>query len=112
MTSSAQTDKSSTGVVLFSTRDRTGTVYPLTGIGVSDNVVQTITDSPPNIQKYGVGNLQLYQIYGEPTWVATFVRDNEFGQIFQAVGIVDAKHLSGSNVIVAPTKSQALAQYA
>jgi hypothetical protein len=112
MTSSAQTDKSSTGVVLFSTRDLTGTIYPLTGIGVSDNVVQTITSNPQNIRDYGVGSLQLYQIYGEPTWIATFVRDNEFGQSFQAVGIVDAKRLTPANVIMAPTKSEALAQYA
>jgi hypothetical protein len=112
MTSSAQTDKSSTGVVLFSSRDRTGTIYPLTGIGVSDDVVKTITSNPQNIRDYGVGSLQLYQIYGEPTWVATFVRDTDLGQTFQAVGIVDAKRLTPANVIMAPTKSEALAQYA
>jgi len=112
MTSSAQTDKSSTGVALFSTRDLTGTIYPLTGIGVSDNVVQTMTSNPQNIRDYGVGSLQLYQIYDEPTWIATFVRDNEFGQTFQAVGIVDAKRMAPANVIMAPTKSEALAQYA
>jgi hypothetical protein len=112
MTSSARTDQSSTGVVLFSTRDRTGTIYPLTGVGVSDNVVQTMTSNPQNIRDYGVGSLQLYQIYGEPTWISTFVRDNEFGQTFQAVGIVDAKRLTPANVIMAPTKSEALAQYA
>jgi hypothetical protein len=112
MTSSARTDQSSTGVVLFSTRDRTGTIYPLTGVGVSDNVVQTMTSNPQNIRDYGVGSLQLYQIYGEPTWVSTFVRDNEFGQTFQAVGIVDAKRLTPANVIMASTKSEALAQYA
>jgi hypothetical protein len=112
MTSSAQTDKSSTGVVLFSPRDLTGTLYPLTGIGVSDNVVQTMTSNPQNIRDYGVGTLQLYQIYGEPTWIATFVRDIDSGQTFQAVGIVDAKHLTPANVIMASTKSEALAQYA
>jgi hypothetical protein len=112
MTSSAQTDKSSTGVVLFSSRDRTGTIYPLTGIGVSDDVVKTITSNPQNIRDYGVGSLQLYQIYGEPTWIATFVRDTDLGQTFQAVGIVDAKRLTPANVIMAPTKSEALAQYA
>jgi hypothetical protein len=112
MTSNAQTDRSSTGVVLFSTRDQTGVLYPLTGIGVSDDVVKTITSSPKNIRDYGVGSLQLYQIYGEPTWVATFVRDTDIGQTFQAVGIVDAKRLTGGNVIMASTKSDALAQYA
>src|SRR5262249_5159474 len=73
---------------------------------------KTITSNPQNIRDYGVGSLQLYQIYGEPTWVATFVRDTDLGQTFQAVGIVDAKRLTPANVIMAPTKSEALAQYA
>jgi hypothetical protein len=59
-----------------------------------------------------VGAVQLYQIYNEPTWVATFVQKNDFGGSFQAVGIVDARHLNGANVIMASTKSEALAQYA
>jgi hypothetical protein len=112
MSSSAATDASSTGVVLFDTRDNSGRFYPLTGIGVSNNVTQTLTDNPYNLQKYGIGSLQLYQIYGEPTWVATFVRDNDYGQNFQAVGMVDARHLTGANVIMAQTKTDALAQYA
>ena len=112
MSSNAQTDRSSTGVVLFSTRENAGMLYPLTGIGVSDDVVKTISSNPSNIRNYGVGSLQLYQIYGEPTWVATFVRDSDIGQIFQGVGIVDARHLTGNNVIMAPTKTEALSQYA
>ncbi|MBF6592119.1 MAG: hypothetical protein IVW57_16540, partial [Ktedonobacterales bacterium] len=112
MTSSAASDQSSTGVVLFDTRDMTGRFYPLTGLGVSDNVSNTLTSNPLNIQKYGVGNLQLYQIYGEPTWVATFVQNVDAGQIFEAVGMVSARHLSGANVIMASNKTRALAQYA
>jgi hypothetical protein len=112
MTSNAGTDQSSTGVVLFDTRDNSGRFYPISGIGVSNNVAQTLTDSPQNIQKYGVGSLQLYQLFGEPTWVATFVKDNDYGQNFEAIGIVDARHLTGANVIMAPNKTQALAQYA
>jgi hypothetical protein len=112
MTSSASTDASSTGVVLFDTRDNSGRFYPLTGIGVSDNVAQALTSNPSNIRDYGVGSLQLYQIYGEPTWVATFVKDNDYGQSFQAVGMVDARHLNGSDVIMAQSKTDALAQYA
>ena len=111
MTSSAATDNSSTGVVLYDTRDRAGRFYPLTGLGVTDNVQMTFQGNPKNIRVYKVGNVQLYQIYGEPTWVATFVQDNTFGQSFQAVGIVDARHLSGANVIMEPTKTQALAAY-
>jgi hypothetical protein len=112
MTSSSSGDRSSTGVVLFDTRDMTGHFYPLTGLGVSDTVANTLTSNPANIQHYGVGSLQLYQIYGEPTWVATFTHNVDGGEIFEAVGIVDARHLSGANVIMAPSKAQAMAQYA
>lgn len=112
MTSSAVSDNSSTGVVLFDTRDMTGRFYPLTGIGVTTNVTSILKSNPYNIRNYDVGNVQLYQIYNEPTWVATFVQTNAYGASYQAVGIVDAKHLQGSNVIMAANKSDALAAYA
>ena len=112
MTSSAASDNSSTGVVLFDTRDMTGRFYPLTGLGVTDNVTSAFKSNPANIRNYDVGNVELYQIYGEPTWVATFTQANSYGASFQAVGIVDAKHLNGANVIMASSKASALAGYA
>ncbi|HEX9039068.1 MAG TPA: hypothetical protein VF808_18950 [Ktedonobacterales bacterium] len=112
MTSSAASDNSSTGVVLFDTRDMTGRFYPLTGLGVTDNVTTAFKSNPHNIRDYDVGNIELYEIYGEPTWVATFTQSNAYGASFQAVGIVDARHLNGANVIMASTKSDALAGYA
>lgn len=112
MTSSAGSDNSSTGIVLYDTRATTGTFYPLTGIGVTDNVTNAFQSNPANIRNYTVGNVQLYQIYNEPTWIATFVQTNPYGASFQAIGIVDAKHLQGVNVIMAQNKSQALAEYA
>lgn len=112
MTSSAASDNSSTGVMLFDTRDMTGRFYPLTGIGVTNNVISVFKSNPNNIRNYEVGTVQLYQIYNEPTWVATFVQTNPYGASYQAMGIVDARHLLGSNVIMAPNKSDALAAYA
>ena len=112
MTSNNGSDNSSTGVMLFDTKDMTGRFYPLSGLGATNNVESTFTSNPNNIRNYDVGAVQLYQIYNEPTWVATFVQKNDFGGSFQAVGIVDARHLSGANVIMASTKSEALAQYA
>lgn len=111
MTSSSGTDQSSTGVVLFDTRDMRAAFYPISGLGVDTNVTQTIAGNPQNLRGYDIGSLALYSIYGEPTWVATFVRSADTGEIFQAVGMVDARHLSGANVIMASTKSDALAQY-
>lgn len=112
MTSNNGKDNSSTGVILFDTKDMTGRFYPLDGLGATNNVLTTFKDNPNNIRNYDVGAAQLYQIYNEPTWVATFVQKNDYGGSFQAVGIVDARHLNGVNVIMAPTKSQALSEYA
>lgn len=112
MTSNAASDNSSTGVILFDTRDMAGRFYPLTGLGVTDNVISAFKSNPANIRNYDVGNVELYQIYGEPTWVATFTQDNAYGASFQAVGMVDAKHLNGANVVMASSKAEALAGYA
>ncbi|WIG60202.1 MAG: hypothetical protein OJF49_002950 [Ktedonobacterales bacterium] len=112
MTSSAASDNSSTGVVLFDTRDNTGRFYPITGIGVTANATNTFKTNPANIRNYDVSNVQLYSIYGEPTWVCTFVQENDYGQSFQAVGMVDARHLNGADVIMQPNKTAALAAYA
>jgi hypothetical protein len=112
MTSNAGSDNSSTGVILFDTRDMTGRFYPLTGLGVTDNVISAFKSNPANIRNYDVGNVELYQIYGEPTWVATFTQANSYGASFQAVGMVDARHLNGANVIMASNKADALAAYA
>jgi hypothetical protein len=112
MTSGASTDNASTGIVLFDARDNTGRLYPISGIGVTANVESTLASNPANTRGDLVSNIQLYEIYGEPTWLATFYQPNPYGEIFQAVGIVDARHLSGSNVIMASNKEQALARYA
>jgi hypothetical protein len=112
MTSSSMNDQSSTGVILFDTKDMTGRYYPLSGLGVADNVETIFASNPQNIRNYAVTNVQLYSIYGEPTWVANFVQGETIGDSFQAIGIVDAKHLNGANVIMAANKTQALAGYA
>jgi hypothetical protein len=58
-----------------------------------------------------VDSLQLYQIYNTPTWVAIFVQSTNSGSIYQAVGIVDARNLNGSNVQYETTLSAALQDY-
>jgi hypothetical protein len=112
MTSGAASDNSSTGVVLYDTHDTIGHFYPLAGLGVGDNVTTTFQSNPHNLKNYQVGAIQLYQIYGVPTWVAIFVQPNGSGENFAAVGMVDARHLINSNVIMASTKADALTQYA
>jgi hypothetical protein len=111
MTSSSANDNSSTGVFLFDTHKNQGYFYPLAGLGIGSNVSDTIQSTRANIRGYNVASIQLYQIYNTPTWVAIFVQTTNSGDIFQDVGIVDARNLNGSNVQFEPTLSAALQDY-
>ena len=111
MTSSSAKDNSSTGVFLFNTHKNQADFYPLQGVGIGDNVEKTFVSTRANIRNYGVASVQLYQIYNTPTWVAIYVQSTGSGAIFQAVGIVDAKNLNGSNVQFDTSLPQALQDY-
>lgn len=128
MTSSSSNDNSSTGVFLFNTFKNEADFYPLAGIGIGDNVTNTFKSTRSNIRNYDVASVQLYQIYNTPTWVAIYVQstgvvgpgnggnnsdntEGTVGGIFQAVGIVDARNLNGSNVQFDTSLSQALQDY-
>ena len=111
MTSSSSNDNSSTGVFLFDTHKNEAYFYPLRGLGIGSNVQDTIQSTRANIRNYTVDSIQLYTIYNTPTWVAIFAQSTGSGDIFQAVGIVDARNLNGSNVQFEPTLSAALQDY-
>ncbi len=111
MTSSSGNDNSSTGVFLFNTHKNEATFYPLAGLGIGDNVSTTFGSTRANIRGYQVASVQLYQIYNVPTWVAIYVQNTSSGDIFQAVGFVDARNLNGSNVQFDSTLSQGLQDY-
>jgi len=112
MTSNSSSDSSSTGVFLFDTHKNEAKFYSkVAGLGIGDNVTQTFTSTRANIRNYQVASVQLYQIYCVPTWVAIYTQSasngstssngsasTSSGDIYQAVGMVDAKELNGSNV--------------
>ncbi len=111
MTSASANDNSSTGVFLFDTHKNEGHFYPLAGLGIGSNVSDTIQSTRANIRGYNVASIRLYQIYNTPTWVAIFVQSTASGDIFQDVGIVDARNLNGSNVQFESTLTAALQDY-
>jgi hypothetical protein len=112
MTSASSNDNSSTGVFLFNTHKNEADFYPLIrGLGIGSNVQNTIQSTRANIRNYIVDSIQLYTIFNTPTWVAIFAQNTDSGDIFQAVGIVDARNLNGSNVQFEPTLSAALQDY-
>jgi hypothetical protein len=108
MTSSSSNDQSSTGVFLFDTHKNEAHFYPLAaGLGIGDNVKNTFQSTRANILRYNVDSFQLYQICGQPTWVAIYSSNS----IYQAVGVLDAKNLNGGNVQFEPNLSTALNDY-
>ena len=111
MTSSSSNDNSSTGVFLFDTHKNQAYFYPLSGLGIGSNVSNTIQSTRANIRNYTVDSVQLYEIYNTPTWVAIFAQTTNSGDIYQAVGLVDAHNLNGGNVQFEPTLTQGLVDY-
>jgi hypothetical protein len=111
MTSASSNDNSSTGVFLFNTHKNEANFYPLSGLGIGDNVTKTFSSTRANIRNYDVASVQLYQIYNTPTWVAIYVQSTSSGDIFQAVGVVNARNLNGDNVQFEATLPQALQDY-
>ncbi|HXZ04377.1 MAG TPA: hypothetical protein VEH81_06050, partial [Ktedonobacteraceae bacterium] len=108
MTSSSTNDNSSTGVFLFDTHKNEAHFYPqAAGVGIGDNVQNTFQSTRANILRYNVDTSQLYQICGQPTWVAIY----SSGGIFQDVGILSAKNLNGSNVQFESNLPAALSDY-
>jgi hypothetical protein len=108
MTSSSTNDNSSTGVFLFDTHKNEAHFYPqAAGVGIGSNVQNTFQSTRANILRYNVDTDQLYQICGQPTWVAIY----SSGSIYQDVGVLYAKLLNGSNVQFETTLSAALADY-
>jgi hypothetical protein len=111
MTSNTGSDNSSTGVFLFSTRKNEADFYPLSGLAVGDTVTNAFQSNPHNIRNYDVSSVQLYQIYGEPTWVAIFTQSASIGATFQAVGLLDARDVQGADVQMESSRDAALADY-
>lgn len=104
---------SSTGILLYDTRINHGVFYPgLNGLGVGDTVTTTFENTNANVRSFPVDAVQLYSIYGIPTWVAVYTQgQGAASSSFAAVGLLDARHLNGANVIMAPDMETALSRY-
>ncbi len=112
MTSASANDNSSTGMFLFDTHANSAKFYPqMAGLGIGDNVTNTFQSTRANIRGYGVASVQLYQIFNTPTWVAIYVQSTSSGDIYQDVGLVDAKQLNGGNVQFEADLPTALSDY-
>ncbi len=105
-TSSNAGDTSSVGFMLMDTRSNKATFFTYPGITVGDSAKSTFTNSQnPIIRGHQIDNVQLYSIYGEPTYVATISQDQNVGTSFVGLAMVDALHMSGQNVVADTTLS-------
>jgi hypothetical protein len=112
MTSTSANDNSSTGMFLFDTHTNSAKFYPqMAGLGVGDNLTSTFRSTRANIRGYDVASVQLYQIFNTPTWVAIYVQSTSSGDIYQDVGLVDARQLNGGNVQFEADLPTALSDY-
>lgn len=111
ITSASASDTTSTGFMLYDTQSVKGTYYPLGGVTVGDTVANVFEKAPGNLRNYSVGSVRFYNLYGQPTWVAIYEQTNNYGATFQSVGIVNAQHLDGANVIMADNIGDALSGY-
>lgn len=114
MTSNNGSNASSTGIMIYDSHDNNAIFYPgLSGLGTGDNVKHAFENSPKNITRRQVDSVQLYQINGVPTWVAIYTQpQGDHGSSFAAIGMLEARHLNGANVVFAEDKRTALADYA
>lgn len=111
----SQQERASTpalGVMLYDTRQMTGQYYPMTGLSVPDAAALAMAESPQNPLSLNVSLVQLCEIFGEPTYVATLTQTAQYGDSFEGVALVDALHVNKMNAILRPTKDEALAAYA
>lgn len=114
ISSNNSSDNSSTGIVVYNTQDQKGTFYPgLRGLGIGSGINDDFANVGQNVLHYAVLSVQLYQIDGEPTWVAIYGQDKGNGiASFSAIGFMDARRPSPNAVIFSTSKDAGLAAYA
>ncbi|MEK7573567.1 MAG: hypothetical protein AAB531_04030 [Patescibacteria group bacterium] len=112
---SRNNDDSTTGIVLFDGRDNKAIYYTIIeGTAIGSAVTNAFSAVSADVKLWDPEHLSMHKIYGRATWVVSYIskpEENINGQTFQAIGLVDAEHLTGANVVYAETKEQALALY-
>ena len=111
MTSASANDSSSTGLYcLIRIKTRLPSIRKRQALVSGDNVTSTFQSTRANIRAYSVASVG-YQIYNTPTWVAIYAQNTSSGDIFQAVGLVDAREPNGNNVQFDPDLASGLQDY-
>lgn len=113
MTSTSDGDHTVIGVLVFETGENKGKFYPgIKGFNEPESVDETMVNARDNIKHYPVESVQLYNIYGELTWVAIYAAPQSIGQSFGGIGILQAHSQDAADVLYAQDMPTALRQYA
>ena len=116
---SKRADLSIAGLMLVDARSSKAELYnSLDGTAIERDVLNMFLSTPKNIKKLRPSHLSMHVIYGEPTWVVSYITSEEQatldpGEPFQGVGFLPAsKGLANpSNVVLGETKEEATAKY-
>lgn len=113
MTSTHDNDHTVVGVLVFETGKNEATFYPgIKGFNEPSSVDETMVNARDNIKHYPVESVQLYNIYGELTWVAVYAAPQSIGKSFGGIGILNAHSQDAADVVFANDKQTALRLYA
>lgn len=112
LTSKNSTDHSSIGMILVDSNKYEAKRYPVYGMAVGSKVTEAFVNAPENKKNnYPVTPPVLYKIFGRLTWVATYITSNETQAQYAMVGFLDAYNVNATNVVMAPSKEEALNKY-
>ncbi|OGZ57468.1 MAG: hypothetical protein A3B96_02435 [Candidatus Spechtbacteria bacterium RIFCSPHIGHO2_02_FULL_43_15b] len=113
MTSRSGGDKSTTSVILFEGRSNIARKYDISGIAKESDVLKAFTETKENITGLQPAHLSMHRIYGELTWVVTYITPTVYkqSQPFHAVGLLPAYNVQGANVVMKPNIQLALLAY-
>ncbi len=113
MTSTNEKDHTVLGVLVFETGKNDGKFYPgIKGFNEPKSVEETMVNARDNIKHYPVEKVQLFNIYGELTWVAIYAAPQSIGKSFGGIGMLHAHSQDAADVIYATDMPTALRQYA
>lgn len=113
MTSLNNSDHSVLGVLVFETNKNQAVFYPgLRGFNHGNSVSQTMFGANDNsMTKFGVENLELYNIYGKLTWVGIYTKSQSNGSTFGGIGFMDAEKQNVADVAFGRDVTSALDNY-
>ena len=109
---SYNSDTAASYVALFDARDNEVKLYkPEVGLSIESTVYHSFKSANANRKSYEPVDIALHSIYGQLTWVVSYISSSGNNVAFQGVGLLQASDVNGANVVFSTTKADALDQY-